>query len=104
MVKESNVYITGLSAGGAMTAVMLASYPDLYEAGAIIAGISYGCASGMISALFCMNPGVNISQADWVKKLDNAFPGYTGAYPRLSIQSPGHTGGIIATLTAPAWP
>ena len=31
--------MTGLSAGGAMTSVMLATYPEVFAAGAIIAGL-----------------------------------------------------------------
>jgi poly(3-hydroxybutyrate) depolymerase len=41
----TRTFVTGLSAGGAMTAVMLAAYPDMFRAGAIIAGVPYGCAS-----------------------------------------------------------
>lgn len=50
-------FVTGLSAGGAMTAVMLATYPDVFEAGAVMAGLPYRCASGMVDAYSCMSPG-----------------------------------------------
>lgn len=36
---RKRVFITGLSAGGALAAVMLATYPDVFAAGAIIAGL-----------------------------------------------------------------
>jgi poly(3-hydroxybutyrate) depolymerase len=44
-VDPSRIFVTGLSAGGAMTSVMLASYPELFAGGAIIAGLPYGFAS-----------------------------------------------------------
>ena len=44
-IDPNRIFVTGLSAGGAMTAVMLAAYPDVFKAGAIIAGLPYGCAS-----------------------------------------------------------
>jgi len=43
-IDRSRVFITGLSAGGAMTAVMLATYPEVFAGGAIIAGLPYGTA------------------------------------------------------------
>lgn len=46
----ARTFVTGLSAGGAMTAVMLAAYPDVFNAGALIAGLPYGCASTTGSA------------------------------------------------------
>ncbi|CAN5219327.1 PHB depolymerase family esterase [soil metagenome] len=51
------VFITGLSAGGAMTAVMLASYPELFAGGAIIAGLAHGVARGVPDALRVMGRG-----------------------------------------------
>jgi poly(hydroxyalkanoate) depolymerase family esterase len=48
------VFITGLSAGGAMTAVMLAAYPELFAGGAIIAGAPYGTAKDVAQAFQTM--------------------------------------------------
>ncbi len=53
-IDPKRIFVTGLSAGGAMTAVMLAAYPDVFRAGAIIAGIPYGCASTAGSAYLAM--------------------------------------------------
>jgi len=51
------VFVTGLSAGGAMTAVMLAAYPELFAGAAIIAGLAYGVARGVPDALRVMGRG-----------------------------------------------
>jgi poly(hydroxyalkanoate) depolymerase family esterase len=48
---RSQVFITGLSAGGAMTSVMLASYPELFAGGAIIAGLPFASANTLPEAL-----------------------------------------------------
>ncbi len=48
------VFVTGLSAGGAMTSVMLSAYPDLFAGGAIIAGLPYGVADSVGEALRVM--------------------------------------------------
>ena len=45
------VFINGLSAGGAMTSVMLATYPEVFAGGAIIAGLPFGTAAGVSEAL-----------------------------------------------------
>ncbi len=50
----ARVFVTGLSAGGAMTAAMLATYPDVFAAGAIIAGLPYGSAASTQEALGAM--------------------------------------------------
>jgi poly(hydroxyalkanoate) depolymerase family esterase len=42
-VDPGRVYILGHSAGGAMTAVMLANYPNRFAGGAVIAGLPVGC-------------------------------------------------------------
>lgn len=44
-IDRKRIFITGLSAGGAMANVMLATYPEVFAGGAIIAGLPYGVAS-----------------------------------------------------------
>src|SRR5450631_4699118 len=48
------VFVTGLSAGGAMACALLASYPQLFAAGTIIAGLPYGAALGPLDAMKAM--------------------------------------------------
>ena len=47
----SRIFITGLSAGGAMTSVMLSAYPELFAGGAIIAGLPFASANTLPEAL-----------------------------------------------------
>jgi poly(hydroxyalkanoate) depolymerase family esterase len=48
------VYVVGLSAGGAMTAALLAAYPNVFAAGAVVAGMQVGVAYNGASALLRM--------------------------------------------------
>ena len=50
-IDKRRIYVTGLSAGGAMTSVMLATYPDVFAGGAVIAGLPFGVASNVRQAL-----------------------------------------------------
>ena len=56
-IDSKRIFVTGLSAGGAMTSVMLAAYPEVFAAGGIVAGLPYGCANSLLDALPCMNTG-----------------------------------------------
>ncbi|SHE49791.1 esterase, PHB depolymerase family [Kaistia soli DSM 19436] len=53
-IDRSRIYVTGLSAGGAMALVMLADYPELFAGGAIIAGLPYGVATTIPGAFDTM--------------------------------------------------
>src|SRR6266436_346790 len=50
-IDRRRIYVTGLSAGGAMTSVMLATYPEVFAAGAVIAGLPFGVAGNLREAV-----------------------------------------------------
>jgi poly(hydroxyalkanoate) depolymerase family esterase len=77
-------FVTGLSAGGAMTSVMLAAYPDVFEAGAVIAGMPYDCTRDT-GPFVCMNPGTDRTPAVWAQRVRDAYPSYTGPWPRVAV-------------------
>lgn len=80
----SRVYVTGLSAGGAMTSVLLAAYPELFAGGAVVAGLPYGCASSALDAYSCMYPGKDLTPAQWGAKV-RAASAFSGPRPTVSL-------------------
>jgi feruloyl esterase len=83
-VDRRKVFITGLSAGGAMTAAMLATYPEVFAAGAIIAGLPYGTASNVQQAFESMFQGRTHTPREW-GDLVRRESTHRGPWPRVSI-------------------
>ena len=80
----ARVYITGLSAGGAMTAAMLATYPELFAGGAIIAGLPYLAADSMPTAFEAMRHMRSRTPQEWGDLVRSASP-FTGARPPVQL-------------------
>ena len=90
MVRENGidprrVFITGLSAGGAMTSVMLACYPELFAGGAIIAGLPYGAAGNVQQAFQSMFQSPTRPAREWGDLIRRAAPHHQGPWPRISV-------------------
>jgi feruloyl esterase len=78
------VFITGLSAGGAMTSVMLATYPEMFAGGGIIAGIPFGAANDVRDALESMRSAPLHTPAQWGDMVRAACD-YHGPRPKISV-------------------
>lgn len=70
----ARTFISGLSAGGAMAAVMLSTYPEVFAAGAVVAGLPYGVAAGVQEALAAMRGGCPLSTDELVGRVTRAAP------------------------------
>jgi poly(hydroxyalkanoate) depolymerase family esterase len=84
-VDTSRIFITGMSAGGAMTNVMMATFPDYFQAGAIMSGVPYGGATNLSDALALMAGGIEKSDEEWAQLVKDQNPSYEGSYPELII-------------------
>jgi poly(hydroxyalkanoate) depolymerase family esterase len=82
--EPSQVYVTGLSAGGAMAAALLATYPEVFAGGGIIAGLPYGVAKDMPSAFMAMQQGSHASSPELGQQV-RAASSHVGPWPRVSV-------------------
>lgn len=81
---RNRVFVAGLSAGGAMAAVMLATYPEVFAGGAVIAGLPFGIARSVPEALERMR-GQQIPPEHELARLVRAATDYRGRWPLLSV-------------------
>lgn len=78
------VFVTGLSAGGAMTAALLATCPDVFAGGAILAGLPYRAATNLHEAMDGMFQSRRRPAWVWGDLVRAASP-HQGPWPRVSI-------------------
>jgi len=83
-VDRSRIYVTGLSAGGAMTSALVATYPDLFAGAAIFAGMPFGAARDAITAMRAMRSGIKREPREWGDLVRNVSPN-TKEWPPISV-------------------
>jgi poly(hydroxyalkanoate) depolymerase family esterase len=83
-VDARRVFVTGFCAGGALASAMLATYPDVFCSGAIIAGLPYGSASTVGEAFAAMFG----ARKDLIRPLGDrvlAASSHGGPWPKISV-------------------
>jgi poly(hydroxyalkanoate) depolymerase family esterase len=83
-INARRIFVTGLSAGGAMTSVMLATYPEVFAGGAVIAGLPFGVASNVREALNGMFQSRSRPAGELGDLVRNAS-NHKGPWPKLSV-------------------
>jgi poly(hydroxyalkanoate) depolymerase family esterase len=83
-IDRRQVFVTGLSAGGAMTSIMLACYPEVFAGGAIVAGLPYGAAANVQQAYESMFQSPSRPAREWGDLIRRASS-HRGPWPRISV-------------------
>ncbi|WP_426122972.1 extracellular catalytic domain type 1 short-chain-length polyhydroxyalkanoate depolymerase [Pararhizobium sp. PWRC1-1] len=83
-IDPKRVYVTGLSAGGAMANALLATYPDVFAGGAIIAGLPFGAASTVPEAFDRMR-GHGLPSPTALDNAVRTASQHKGPWPTVSI-------------------
>jgi poly(hydroxyalkanoate) depolymerase family esterase len=83
-LNRNRIFVTGLSAGGAMSGVMLAAYPDIFAGGGIIAGLPYGSANN-VPAAFDRMRGHGTPTAQQLAKYVTDATSHDGPWPKISV-------------------
>jgi poly(hydroxyalkanoate) depolymerase family esterase len=88
-VDPDQVFVAGFSAGGAMVPVMLATWPDVFAAGAVLAGVPYRCGTTVTEAFGCQqlasHAELQRTPAQWAALVRTGAPDFSGTWPRVAI-------------------
>jgi poly(hydroxyalkanoate) depolymerase family esterase len=84
-IDSTKIYVIGLSAGGAMSSIMMAVFPEVFDKGGVMAGGPYKSAESVMKAGTSMVGMVSKSPGDWGDLVRKENPNYKGKYPKLIV-------------------
>ncbi|MGZ4037661.1 MAG: extracellular catalytic domain type 1 short-chain-length polyhydroxyalkanoate depolymerase [Bacteroidia bacterium] len=84
-IDTSRVFITGLSAGAAMSVVMIATQPGMFKAAAIFAGGPYKPGKNIIGSSAGMLGWVDKTSEEWKELVWEQNPAFKGTYPKVIV-------------------
>ena len=97
-LNTKHVYILGLSAGGAMSSAILVNYPELFTAGAVIAGLPFPCADNLTKAISCMRKGPPQPASELALMVKKTQP-KRQLWPRLTVWT-GDSDNVVNPINA----
>ena len=83
-IDQSRIYVHGLSAGAAMASALLVTYPNLFAAGQLVAGLPYGVARDAVTAMSVMKSGPRQTSEELAELARRVSP-ETTSWPTVSI-------------------
>lgn len=84
-IDSTRIYVIGLSAGGAMSSILMSVFPQVFDKGGVMAGGPYKSAESVVKAGPAMLGMVSKSPEDWGNLIREQNPGYKGSYPELLV-------------------
>ena len=84
-IDTSKIFITGFSAGAAMSLVMTAVHPETFNSAAIFAGGAYKSATNPIDAISVMLGNKQFNSADLAYLVKKQNKSYSQSYPKLIV-------------------
>jgi poly(hydroxyalkanoate) depolymerase family esterase len=85
---RSRVSVTGISSGAMMTNVLLGDYQDVFQAGAAMSGVPFGCFATTDGSMWnstCADGNLIKTPQEWGDQVRAAFPTYHGPRPRMQV-------------------
>jgi poly(hydroxyalkanoate) depolymerase family esterase len=101
-IRRSQIYVAGLSAGGAAAAIMGAAYPDIFAALGVHSGLACGAASDVPSAFSAMRQGDSRPIPHWQTSSSGPVPTIVFHGDRDTTVSPVNGHQVIAQAKAGA--